>query len=1076
MEANLFRFIVTRPPQRVSEQELVRQSVETHPTGISQTELLQHLLLLRANQDRAGMRDRSRRYIAAGAPEYIGHLGELSTPIEQIDQWIVRHRSQLSSAALLNFIDSVLSPPVSSLVQSDGYQQDRRRVADSLLAHYIASDPALPSPAHLVGAMRLFGLLERMAADRASLQHPGELQRVLKAIVRLPSSLYPLPRFEDKEAAQREKLYQSRKEAYKKAQERAQDLADRIVRHRKAIAELLEGYEADHHLSLVQAGDRSSLVDEDDSSPIDGQPVDTGENTTSEPLCIFLTPESANRLSKATRELLADMQVHADRITVVETVNRLENRVAALAGELYRGSSHPQFVVIGNALVNAGDYVGDLHGWKALPDDHPFCPLPDSCKDAQPENPSASDADLIISPGEIPSITPRIGELMLVEQRLHRYELVEVAHIENVLIGEKKKRTHRRKRTEEEVLFIETEKTEEMEQDLQSTERFELQNETQEVIREETSMEAGLSVSAKYGWQVEVQADARTASSTAKEESRRSATNYSRDVTERAVSRVQERVLERRTHRVVVETEETNLHVLDNTKGKRHVVGVYRWVDKVYQAQVVSYGLRSMFEFVIPEPAAFLKFVMAARVTADLDLTKPVPPAYCLPGSSSPIPLKPQDIRSCNYMFWASKYAAANIEPPPPSLRIIGKAFNSSSTQAAVFTASENGIRVPEGYIAKRAWIVDDHGIVYALVGRHWLRDYPSHHGLALNYEDSDLPISLIRRSGAKTFIANIEVECLRTQTAYEKWQLSTYDAIMLAYNEQLAEYEDRIAAAQIQQGVAISGDNPLRNRQLERDELKRGAISVLTGQHFDAFESLRKNVGDNRYPQLDLPRVAKEGPFIRFFEQAFEWEHMAYLLYPYFWGRKDDWPKNVLLDDNDPLFAQFLRAGAARVVVPVRPGFEGAVNSYLAHGWPLPTGTGPVVPDEEGDQGNGQESQLPFLSLAAELQAQQGYDATPSAGTVKVKEGSAKVIGTGTAFEEDRDIGREIHIAGVKYHIAGVASETEITLERPYEGHSAAGLLYSLGPKYVGEPWEVRVPTSLVFLEDGTSALPEFS
>ena len=30
--------------------------------------------------------------------------------------------------------------------------------------------------------------------------------------------------------------------------------------------------------------------------------------------------------------------------------------------------------------------------------------------------------------------------------------------------------------------------------------------------------------------------------------------------------------------------------------------------------------------------------------------------------------------------------------------------------------------------------------------------------------------------------------------------------------------------------------------------------------------------------------------PYVRFFEQAFEWEHIVYFFYPYFWGWKPAW------------------------------------------------------------------------------------------------------------------------------------------------------------------------------------------
>jgi len=38
--------------------------------------------------------------------------------------------------------------------------------------------------------------------------------------------------------------------------------------------------------------------------------------------------------------------------------------------------------------------------------------------------------------------------------------------------------------------------------------------------------------------------------------------------------------------------------------GNTNISGIYRWVDKLYEAQVYNYGQRPMFQFIIPEPAA----------------------------------------------------------------------------------------------------------------------------------------------------------------------------------------------------------------------------------------------------------------------------------------------------------------------------------------------------------------------------------------------------------------------------------------------------------------------------------------
>src|SRR5262249_44266041 len=86
------------------------------------------------------------------------------------------------------------------------------------------------------------------------------------------------------------------------------------------------------------------------------------------------------------------------------------------------------------------------------------------------------------------------------------------------------------------------------------------------------------------------------------------------------------------------------------------------------------------------------------------------------------------------------------------------------------------------------------------------------------------------------------------------------------------------------------------------------------------------------------------------------------YTMYPYFWTGRDDWPQQSRLNDPDPLFAEFLRAGAARVIVPVRPGFE--LPTALRLAIELPKGwlssPAPVVAKE------------PWLSIAEEVRAHQ--------------------------------------------------------------------------------------------------------
>jgi hypothetical protein len=266
-------------------------------------------------------------------------------------------------------------------------------------------------------------------------------------------------------------------------------------------------------------------------------------------------------------------------------------------------------------------------------------------------------------------------------------------------------------------------------------------------------------------------------------------------------------------------------------------------------------------------------------------------------------------------------------------------------------------------------------------------------------------------------------------------------------------------ARLQARNDATISGTNPQTNRETEQTELKKSCISLLTGQRFDLFDATARNAGPLGYPEVDFAEAKAEGAYIQVFEQSFEWNNMTYIFYPYFWGLKQEWPITSQLTDDDPLFTRFLRAGAARVQVPVRLGFEQSLLTYLSTGQ-LWTGEGTFVNADE-------DSADPLhLSVVDELKSQTGDNNVDGAGTLSVTKNSAAVTGNGTAFSTD-DEDRRILIAGKTYVIKTVTDEQTIALTTSYSGNNDTGLSYSIGGKLIGEPWEVKLPTSLVKLDN---------
>ena len=100
-------------------------------------------------------------------------------------------------------------------------------------------------------------------------------------------------------------------------------------------------------------------------------------------------------------------------------------------------------------------------------------------------------------------------------------------------------------------------------------------------------------------------------------------------------------------------------------------------------------------------------------------------------------------------------------------------------------------------------------------------------------------------------------------------------------------------------------------------------------------------------YPEFDVDEAMDEGGYVQFFEQAFEWEQMTYLFYPYFWIDKPSWPDRVNLQSADVVFAAFLRAGYARVLVPVTPAYRHAVLYFLNSGGQIWNGSDPPTIDD---------------------------------------------------------------------------------------------------------------------------------
>jgi hypothetical protein len=537
-----------------------------------------------------------------------------------------------------------------------------------------------------------------------------------------------------------------------------------------------------------------------------------------------------------------------------------------------------------------------------------------------------------------------IGELMVVRQNLKAYAALDVAHIENVLQGESKEREHRRKRLTEETIFTESETKVEEERDTQTSERFELRSEVQEEVKETFKFDAGVKVTAKLGPFVELEADARFGYENAKTEGRKKATQYSKETTERASTRYAERVLERRERRLVEEVEELNRHGIDATSANGNISGIYQWVNKIYEAQVFNYGLRQMYEFFLPEPATFYIGSLVSKGLSDGDA--PTPP--------SPFTISPSSLNQTNYKYYTSLYNASAVSAPPEEfvkvdLAQAGGPLDFDSSQNGNVAAAFSAV-LPDGYEYfgyESRWSV-------TYKGDNWWFNLT----VSDNFGDPGTVPVYVQGNRIVSWAIWVHFTCRATSAFMDDWRLKAWEAMRDGHAQMQREYEEKIAAASVQQGIEITGRNPLANERIIRDEVQRQCISAFTNKSPAGNNGVSGTSGN---VTVDWEKAYKKGLYTRFMQQAFEWENVSYIFYPFFWARKSRWLELFNIEDTDPDFQTFLQSGMARVVVPVRLGFEQHVEHFRRTGAIWSGGQPPTIGDPA------------FLSVAAEIKAQTG-------------------------------------------------------------------------------------------------------
>lgn len=543
-----------------------------------------------------------------------------------------------------------------------------------------------------------------------------------------------------------------------------------------------------------------------------------------------------------------------------------------------------------------------------------------------------------------------VADLMLVQENWEGYSRSEIAHVENVMASETRSRSVRELDSSSTTQFSASETTKDTETELQTTTRNALSSQVQDTLAQQSNLSTGVSVSARLGPAVSVNTDAGFDFSTTTSQASSSAQEFAQDVVERSLSKLTSKQSVSTTTVVTHELEETNLHSFTNDEAQaKHIVGVYRHLDQIWRAQVFNYGRRLMLDIVVPEPS--VNWMAAGVSVSNVSKRKKPKPLE---------DLSVAQIDRTNYQDLAQEYRITSLPVPPSPKFFVDKVieipvFKKGSADSSSVEVKSTTLAIPEGYEAIA--VSADFSAV------SWTGDGTKNRARlqidAINL-GLEVPGSAVHAIGPTRGVVecglyidqyqgglcSIKIECSLTAERLKQWQQAVYDAIVDAHDKALNAYQSEHENEKALTAVRQDNNSSESKREIERAELKRASIAMIRKNNFEDNGAITfsGNTPLGGLPLIEFNKATRQGADARFFEEAFEWSDMTYLYYPYFWARREVWFDLMQQTDSDLLFESFLKSGAARVNLSVRPGFEAAVLYYLSTGQIWGGGTVPII------------------------------------------------------------------------------------------------------------------------------------
>lgn len=380
-------------------------------------------------------------------------------------------------------------------------------------------------------------------------------------------------------------------------------------------------------------------------------------------------------------------------------------------------------------------------------------------------------------------------------------------------------------------------------------------------------------------------------------------------------------------------TEDQAVRLIKNPFTDRATRADYYQLIRKWRVDLYRYGVRLTYDVTIPEPGSDIlsKILEIRSIQAALgqgfgaiDATLPW----------ARFDLQPSALTRTSYMSLAALYGIA-VEPPPAAELRIVRAF---SRQWGSFDESKHAennafdIDVADDYFVQAVspsltvwtWEDQDSDNRIETDVAHWIGASGRFTINVFSWQLSSFTLEVVITAQLKTEV-------------YQAWQMRAWGAMRDAAQARYESNRANLKARLTQLQEDLGSQDALSLRKIEREEVAKGVLRWLFGP---SFTFVSPGLPEDLYgpsesvTNADIwSKVMAQGEIIKFLHHAIEWENMLYFLYPYFWSHTSRWEFKKYLDHPDFMHRTFLRAGSARVVLTIRPGFERDFVSFIDGG-----------------------------------------------------------------------------------------------------------------------------------------------